>query len=190
MLPDFEIHLAVTNRSSAYAGLKIDGYNEDNLNPASYDLTLSSKIRVVNHFDAPKLMDVQDIEAGYTYLQEIRQAGHILLAGSFMLGASNEVITLPPNLGARIEGKSSLGRLGLMVHITAGFIDPGFHGTVTFEIVNLLGKPIRLRKNMKIAQIAFIPMTDKPQNTYGVRGHYQHQGLDGEPIESRYHMDI
>lgn len=165
----------------------IKEYREECLNPASYDLTLSSVIRRVK--DLPYEMDVVEIPSEHTYLYVIDDRGFQLKPFEFILAASNEIITLPQDLAARVEGKSSLGRIGLAVHITAGFIDPGFHGSITLEVVNLLGKHIRLRKNMRIAQIAFMPMFHPPEMGYEVKGHYQNTGLDGNPVESRYRMD-
>lgn len=187
MLADYQISAAVNNRSLIHQGLNIKGYNAAHLNPASYDLTLSSIVRPVG-FDLPEVVDVACVQSDYTYLHDMEDEGFTLLPGEFLLGATNEVIELPLNLSARVEGKSSLGRIGLAVHITAGFIDPGFHGSITLEIVNLLGRPIILRQNMRIAQIAFTPMSGTPDLGYGLTGHYQNQGLNGEPIESRYKM--
>lgn len=187
MLADYQIDDAVKSIGMPYQGLNIKGYKERHLNPASYDLTLSSIVRPVG-FDLPDVVDVANVVPDYTYLHDMGDEGFTLLPQEFLLAASNEVIELPLNLAARVEGKSSLGRIGLAVHITAGFIDPGFHGTITLEIVNMLGRPIVIRENMRIAQIAFIPMDGLPRHGYAMTGHYQNQGLNGEPIESRYKM--
>lgn len=187
MLADYQIDSAVTSDSLMFHGLNIKGYNKKHLNPASYDLTLSSILRPIG-FDLPATLDVAEIAPNYTYLHDMDDEGFTLLPGEFLLGATNEVVELPLNLAARVEGKSSLGRIGLAVHITAGFIDPGFHGSITLEIVNMLGRPIILRRDMRIAQIAFHPMSGTPEQGYGLTGHYQDQGLNGEPIESRYQM--
>jgi dCTP deaminase len=187
MLADYQIQSAVDGMWPTHEGLNIKGFNKAHLNPSSYDLTLSSIVRPVG-FDLPEVVDVACVQPDYTYLHDMEDEGFKLLPGEFLLGASNEVVELPLTLSARVEGKSSLGRIGLAVHITAGFIDPGFHGSITLEIVNMLGRPIILRRNMRIAQIAFTPMSGVPAQGYGLTGHYQNQGLNGEPIESRYQM--
>lgn len=187
MLADYQINSAINGRWPTYNGLMIKGFTMSHLNPASFDLTLSSKVRPVSA-SLPDVLDVNNIKPDYSYPHDIEDEGYLLLPGEFLLAATNEVITLPINLAARVEGKSSLGRIGLAVHITAGFIDPGFHGSITLEIVNLLGRPIILRKDMRIAQIAFIPMSGVPSQSYDLTGHYQNQGLSREPVESRYKM--
>jgi len=177
MLADWQIVKEVE------AGL-ISPFHLDHLNPASYDLTLASTVRVA--YPTSRVLDVADIEPGYTdrvYMVDT----FTLDPGEFMLAATNEVLNVPAHLVARVEGKSSLGRIGLAVHITAGFIDCGFHGSVTLEIANLLGRPITLHRDMRIAQVAFTPMSALPHQLYGATGHYQNQP-PGEPVESRYKM--
>lgn len=184
-----------------YQGLAITPWYPAHLNPASVDLTLSPVIRWM-----PRPMgsldyglDLGALPEGHTRRWDTREGSFIdqwegidlqpetirLGPGQFLLGATAEVVTLPDNLAARVEGKSSLGRLGLAVHITAGFIDPGFQGSITLEIANLSPRPIILRPNMRIAQIAFTPMVEPVQMSYGRVGHYQDQPA-GEPVESRY----
>jgi dCTP deaminase len=164
----------------------IDGFRDDHLNPASYDLTLAPTLRRALKLNTD--LDVAHVEPGYTEPVEMGET-YVLNPGSFILAATNETLRLPHHLAARVEGKSSLGRIGLAVHITAGFIDPGFHGSVTLEIVNLLGRRIVLRPNMRIAQLAFSRMSSIPLHPYGVRGHYQNQPA-GEPVESRFRMPL
>lgn len=178
MLADREILHAVREYSM------LDGFQEDHLNPASYDLTLAPMVRRAYKHNYP--LDVANIEAGYTQPITMGET-YVLRSGDFILAATNETLNLPHHLAARVEGKSSLGRIGLAVHITAGFIDPGFHGSITLEIVNLLGRHIVLRRNMRIAQLAFSTMSSIPLHPYGVRGHYQDQPA-GEPVESRFRM--
>ena len=186
MLADHQIHDAVTGDGAYSIGMS--GFDPEHLNPASYDLTLSPVIRASTGLKG--ILDVAAIEPGYTRVLEMGENGMVLFPGEFILAATNEVVTIPQDLAARVEGKSSLGRIGLAVHITAGFIDPGFHGSITLEIVNLLGRPIRLRPNMRIAQIAFIRMAARPFRGYEKTGHYQHQGtgLVSEPVESCFKM--
>lgn len=190
MLADHQIECSVQH-GEPYQ-LTISGYEPRHLNPASYDLTLSPLIRRTRPGLIPDrtVLDVAEVASGYSRSEKMDEKGLVIGPGEFILAATNEVVGLPLELSARVEGKSSLGRIGLAVHITAGFIDPGFCGSITLEIANLLGRPIRLRPNMRIAQIAFTTMSARPTNGYAVTGHYQNQGIGeiSEPVESRYKM--
>ncbi len=156
-------------------------FDRDQLNPASYDVRLSS---VVRWFDTEIAeLDTADL-VRHTISHE--DESFILEPGMFVLGSTIEKVRLPMDLVARVEGKSSLGRLGLMVHVTAGYIDPGFEGQITLEIKNVNNIPIRLHWSMRIAQIAFQRMSSAPIKGYDQTGHYQ--GQEG-PTESRYRID-
>jgi dCTP deaminase len=159
----------------------LDPYNPDRLQPTSVDLTLDAFIRTPTHYVADEI-DVAAVPEGHTKLVEIPDEGYVLAPGHFILASTCERVRLPPFLAARVEGKSSVGRLGLAIHITAGFIDPGFDGNVTLEMYNFAPWPIRLRVGMPIGQICFMVCTP-PRNDYSVTGHYQ--GQRG-PTESRY----
>lgn len=162
----------------------IEPFEPNHVNPASYDLTLAPEI--AQAFTGTKALDVRRIEPGYTYRHTIDpEDGFVLRPGQFLLATSDEYVRIPRMLAARAEGKSSLGRIGLTIHVTAGYIDPGFEGQVTLEIVNHLPRPIILRAGMRIAQLAFFRMSHTPNNVYGVAGHYQ--GQRG-PTESRFSM--
>lgn len=167
----------------------IEGYQDKHLNPASYDLTLSDVIRVPFWGEKAETIDTRDVQP-YTVEMPKPEEGYDIYIdpGKFLLAATNEVLNVPPHLSARVEGKSSLGRIGLAVHITAGFIDPGFVGSVTLEIANLMNVPIILYPGMRIAQVAFTLMSDMPEVTYGVKGNYQNQPK-GIPVESRYKIE-
>lgn len=179
LLADHQIHDRV------HAGdLKISPFDPERVQPASVDLLLDHYLRVPR--DPGSEMDVSLVHAGHTVLAEIGEDGWLLQPGDFVLASTVERITLPDDLAARVEGKSSLGRLGLAVHVTAGFIDPGFAGQVTLEIANLSPWPIRLRRQMPVAQLCLIPMSAAPERPYGSAGnHYQNQL---GPTESRYQM--
>lgn len=186
MLPDFQIARHCRNEGFAL----IRPYDEAQLGPASYDLRLAEEIRVpwMPHPDmwiepSTLELDLDEVEKGYTKPETIGPLGYVMQPGAFLLASTQEYVTIPPDLVARVEGKSSLGRVGLAVHITAGFIDPGFQGTITLEMANLLGRPIRIYPGMRIAQIAFTRMEAKPLAPYAANGHYQ--GQQG-PTESRY----
>jgi dCTP deaminase len=165
--------------------LKISPYDPERVQPASVDLLLDGFVRTLA---GPKWaeIDVADVPARHTKLDEIGEDGWLLEPGDFLLACTVERVTLPWNLAARVEGKSSLGRLGLAIHVTAGFIDPGFSGQITLEIANLSGKPIRIRRLMPIAQLCLIPMAAVPRRPYGEAGN-RYQDQYG-PTESRYTM--
>jgi dCTP deaminase len=176
MLSDFDIHWQITNGNIGYIP-----YDRVYLNPASVDMTLSGSLRVPSD---SRTIDTQQVEPGHTHEAAFSE-GYLLYPGKFVLACTNESVHIPDNMVARVEGKSSLGRLGLAVHITAGFIDPGFQGQVTLEIANLSPWSIVLHKNMRIAQIAFSMLSGHAERPYSQTGRYQ--GSRG-PIESRYRI--
>lgn len=166
-----------TIRRERYDGdLGIDPWYEANLQPASYELTLGSdfllplKQKVIHSVPRPE---------GIFKPFSVPPNGFFTLGTKFfVLATTVEKITVPANMVARVEGKSSLGRLGLTVHITAGFIDPGFSGQITFEMKSLAPWAITLKPGMKIAQIAFeyldLPAL-RPYGSPGLGSHYQGQ---------------
>ncbi len=114
----------------------------------------------------------------------------ILHPGEFVLGATAEVIGLADDIVARLEGKSSLGRIGLLIHSTAGFIDPGFNGQVTLELSNVANLPIAIYPGMKIGQVSFYQLSTPAENPYGSAGAgSKYQGQRG-PTASRVHRDF
>jgi len=114
----------------------------------------------------------------------------ILHPGEFVLGSTYELITLPDDVAARLEGKSSLGRLGLMTHSTAGFIDPGFSGHVTLELANVATLPIKLYPGMKIGQLCFFRLSSPAEHPYGSEKYgSRYQGQRG-PTASRSHANF
>lgn len=179
MLSDGEIATLIHGRGIGY-----EPYDAKYLNPASVDMTLSPLVRLPNYLT--DWIDVVDVQPDHTELHEIDAEGGLRLdPGDFILACTNESVELPDDIVGRVEGKSSIGRIGLAVHITAGFIDPGFSGQITLEIANLAPWSITLRPNMRIAQIAFQRMSEPSINPYGGVGHYQ--GQTG-PTESRYRL--
>jgi len=185
MLSDWEIEEA---RQTGL--IEISPWDPHLLQPVSYDLTLSHEIRIpledIHTVDPLMANDGQAFygrvpaDASTTELCKIDV--YTLEPRDFILGATMEYLKLSDGMAARVEGKSSLGRLGVAVHITAGFIDPGFEGQITLEIVNLSRWGLVLYPNMPIAQIVFEPVT-QPSRSYRQTGHYQ--GQTG-PTESRY----
>lgn len=147
------------------------------IQPASIEVTLDRQIAVLS--DHPRNQEAVDAVTPDGYYRRLRldQAGPIQ-PGEMWLASTKETIALGPGYAAQVGGKSSLGRLGLTVHQTAGFIDPGFHGQVTLEIVNLGARPIVLTEGMRIAQLTIWPLDQPAERPYGHKSlgsHYQGQ---------------
>ena len=176
-----------TIREEIAAGrIIIEPLDETCIQPSSIDVKVGNLFRVFRNHTAGIIDVKQDLE-DLTELVTIAEDGVFMLhPGEFVLGSTLERIGVPDNLVARIEGKSSLGRLGLLIHSTAGFIDAGFDGHVTLELSNVASLPITIYPNMKIGQVSFVQMTtaaDKPYGS-GARGS-KYQGQRG-PTPSRY----
>ena len=164
----------------------IEPFDAACVQPSSIDVKLSNLFRVFRNHTAA-VLDVKKDLTGLTELVDVPADGCFLLhPGEFVLGSTLERVGVPDDLVARVEGKSSLGRLGLVIHSTAGFIDAGFDGHVTLELANLANLPITLYPGMKIGQISFITMTSPAENPYGsgAKGS-KYQGQRG-PTPSRY----
>ena len=141
--------------------INIKPYKKENIQPSSIDLRLGYNLKTVNG----KLLST--LENGETYT---------IKPNEFLLGSTLETITLPHNITAMVDGKSSMARLGLGVHVTAGFIDPGFKGNITLEIYNISDEPITLEYGLCLCQIIFFKMTSTVENPYGsekLNSHYQ-----------------
>ena len=158
--------------------------------PASVDVRLDRFFRLFdNHRYAH--IDPSQKQDELTRLVEVDpDEAFILHPGEFVLGSTYEQVTLPDDLAARLEGKSSLGRLGLLTHSTAGFIDPGFSGHVTLELSNVATLPITLWPGMKIGQLCFFRLSSAAQSPYGTGANQnRYQGQRG-PTASRAHRDF
>ncbi|CAN5722208.1 dCTP deaminase [soil metagenome] len=176
-----------TIREELAAGrIVIEPFDNSFIQPSSVDLTADRYFRVFRNHTMP-LIDVKENLEDLTELVEIGEDDvFILHPGEFVLGSTAERITLPDDLVARLEGKSSLGRLGLLIHSTAGFVDAGWDGHLTLELSNVATLPITLYPGMKIGQISFLRMTspaDVPYGSASVGSKYQ--GQRG-PTPSRY----
>src|SRR4051812_12126417 len=173
-------------RLIAEGRVKIEPFDETMIQPASVDLKLGGSFRVFHNFRVESI-DIADPPQGLTELVEVADdEPFIVHPGEFVLGRTAEFVEMPDNLVARVEGKSSLGRLGLIVHATAGFVDPGFQGTLTLEITNLTRVPIKLWAGKPIAQLSFMELDRAAERPYGhpdLGSHYQGQV---DPTESRY----
>jgi dCTP deaminase len=174
-------------REAIAAGrILIEPLDESCVQPSSVDLRLDRFFRVFLNHTMPVIDVKQDLE-DLTRLVEIDEGdAFILHPGEFVLGSTAETITLPDDLVARIEGKSSLGRLGLLIHSTAGFVDAGFSGHITLELSNVANLPITLYPGMKIGQVSFLAMTTPADVPYGsAKVGSKYQGQRG-PTPSRY----
>jgi dCTP deaminase len=172
----------------ASGGLGLSPYDEAMVQPSSIDVRLDRYFRVfANH----RYTHIDPAEPQDDLTELVEPDGEepfVLHPGEFVLGSTFEVITLGDHLASRLEGKSSLGRLGLLTHSTAGFIDPGFSGHVTLELSNVANLPIRLYPGMKIGQVCVFRLTSPAENPYGsaVYGS-RYQGQRG-PTPSRSHL--
>jgi dCTP deaminase len=176
-------------RAEITAGrLVVDPYDESLVQPSSIDVRLDRYFRVFENHKYPHI-DPGEQQDELTRLVEVGvDEPFILHPGEFVLGSTYEVIGLADDLAARLEGKSSLGRLGLLTHSTAGFIDPGFEGHVTLELSNVATLPIKLWPGMKIGQVCVLRLTSPAEHPYGsaVYGS-RYQGQRG-PTPSRSHQ--
>ena len=178
-----------TLREQLAAGrIVIEPLDESLIQPSSIDVRISNLFRVFrNHTRG--VIDVKLDMVDLTELVEIPEASEepfILHPGEFVLGSTFERVAVPDDLVGRVEGKSSLGRLGLLIHSTAGFIDAGFDGHITLELANVASLPITLYPGMKIGQVSFMQMTTPAERPYGQGASgSKYQGQRG-PTPSRY----
>ena len=167
----------------------IDPWDEKLLQPASVDLRLGRKMRVFRNSAVPYI-DVKQELPDLTELVEIDEVNPFYLhPNEFALGVIFERVCIPADMAARLDGKSSLGRLGLLVHSTAGWVDPGWRGHLTLELSNVSGLPIALYYQMRVSQISFMELTTPAQKPYGSKSldsKYQDQA---EPEPSRYYLN-
>src|SRR3954451_19362124 len=166
--------------------IEIDPYDDALLQPSSVDVRVDRFFRVFHNNRYP-FIDVKVEQAELTELVEADDAHPFVLhPGEFVLGSTLERVRLPGDPVARLEGKSSLGRLGLLIHSTAGFIDPGWDGHVTLELSNVANLPITIYPEMKIGQLSFVQMAEPTAHPYGSTGlGSKYQGQRG-PTPSRY----
>ncbi len=147
--------------------IKLEPYDEAMVQPASVDIRLDRFFRTFeNH--RYQFIDPRQNQEDMTRMVEVSpDEAFVLHPGEFVLGSTFEVVTLPDDIAARVEGKSSLGRLGLLTHATAGFVDPGFSGHITLELSNVSNLPVTLWPGMKIGQLCFIKMSSPSEHPYG-----------------------
>ena len=189
--------------------VRLDPWDPSMVQPSSVDVRLDKYFRLFDNHRYPYI-DPAAEQPGLTRLVEVGRTSaspgssgtaataaegaatadtaedrFVLHPGEFVLGSTLETVTLPDNLAARVEGKSSLGRLGLLTHATAGFVDPGFSGHVTLELSNVATLPIILYPGMKVGQLCFFRLSSSAENPYGSAAYGSHyQGQRG-PTASR-----
>jgi len=168
--------------------IRIEPFDPEDIQPSSVDLHLADRFQVFRNSRYPYI-DPSRQQSGLMELVEATaEDPFVLHPGEFVLGATTERVMLPDDIVARLEGKSSLGRLGLLIHSTAGYVDPGWDGTLTLELSNVANLPIVLTPGMPIGQISFTQMTtpvDRPYGTPGLGSRYQGQV---DPTPSRSHQ--
>ncbi len=161
------------------------------IQPASIDVRLDKKLLVFKRRGYPFYIDVKQNMDDLTEVVEVNSDSPLFLnPGEFVLASTLESITLPDDIVGRLEGKSSLGRMGLLIHSTAGYVDPGWQGHLTLELSNVVRLPITLYYEMKIGQISFLRLTsavDKPYGSTELGSRYQGQT---EPTASKYYEDF
>jgi dCTP deaminase len=171
-------------------GIVIDPLGEGCIQPSSVDLHVDRLFRVFRN-DTTPYIDPKRAQEDLTELVEVEGGkAFILHPGEFVLGSTAERVALGPDLVARLEGKSSLGRLGLLIHSTAGFVDAGWDGHLTLELSNVANLPIAIYPDMKIGQISFLRMTSAAEVPYGSESTAsKYKGQQG-PTPSRYYLNF
>ena len=168
----------------------LEPYDEAMVQPSSVDVRIDRWFRLFDNHRYPVIDPSQD-QPDLTRLVEVAKGEPFVLhPGEFVLASTFEVVTLPDDVAARLEGKSSLGRLGLLTHSTAGFIDPGFSGHVTLELSNMATMPVQLWPGMKIGQLCFFRLSSSAEHPYGsARYGSRYLGQRG-PTASRSHLNF
>ncbi|WP_369294051.1 dCTP deaminase [Tepidiforma sp.] len=177
-------------REIAAGNIEIEPLGEGAIQPASVDLRLGRLFRVFRNSRVPFI----DVKQEYPDLTELVEATEeqpfILHPGEFALAVTLERVRLPDFIVGRLEGKSSLGRLGLLVHSTAGYVDPGWNGALTLELSNVANLPITLYPGMKVSQLSFLRLTEPAEHPYGSKeAGSKYQGQEG-PTPSRYYLNF
>lgn len=178
-------------RAEVDAGrLGIDPFDDALVQPSSVDVRLDSLFRVFNNTRYTHIDPAVQQDELTSLVEPVEGEPFVLHPGEFVLGSTLEMCTLPDDLAGRLEGKSSLGRLGLLTHSTAGFIDPGFSGHITLELSNVANLPITLWPGMKIGQLCLLRLTSPAENPYGsAKVGSKYQGQRG-PTPSRSYQNF
>ena len=178
-------------RASLESGrLGIDPLDESLVQPSSVDVRLDKYFRVFNNSRYTHIDPARQQDELTTHVETPEGESFVLHPGEFVLGATLERVSLGPDVAGRLEGKSSLGRLGLLTHSTAGFIDPGFTGHITLELSNVANLPITLWPGMKIGQLCLFQLSSPAERPYGSSGvGSKYQGQRG-PTPSKAYLNF
>lgn len=169
----------------------IDPLDPANIQPASVDVCLDSRLLVFRDLHPSSYIDVKQNPEGLTEAVEIEDGKPFFLqSGEFVLVSTLEDITLPNDIVGRLEGKSSLGRIGLLINSTAGYVDPGWRGRLTMELSNVAKVPITLYSGMKIGQISFLRLTTVAERLYGDKSLGSRYQGQTETTASRLYQDF
>jgi len=170
--------------------LRLDPFDPKMLQPSSLDVRLDRYFRVFDNSRYTHIDPMQQQDELTTLVEPVGEEPFVLHPGEFVLGSTFEAVSLPDYLAGRLEGKSSLGRLGLLTHSTAGFIDPGFSGHITLELSNVANLPITLWPGMKIGQLCLFQLTSPAEHPYGsAQAGSRYQGQRG-PTPSRAYLNF
>jgi dCTP deaminase len=182
-----------------HRGLLVENIHADAIKPASIDLYLSNHFwRIdggansnVAFFNNNTDIDLKEDQSGVGHEVTVEDGDYYRLApGEFVLASTRERFHFPRHLAGRLDGKSSLGRLGLMVHTTAGFFDPGFVGYPTLELVNMRQRPMRLYPGMPVAQMSVFEMTSPAEVAYNEHGASKYADQGAKPAPSKFHLNL
>jgi dCTP deaminase len=168
----------------------LEPYDAAMVQPSSVDVRLDRYFRVFENHRYPHIDPAIEQPDLTRLVEPLGDEPFILHPGEFVLASTYEVVTLPDDVAARLEGKSSLGRLGLLTHSTAGFIDPGFSGHVTLELSNVATLPITLWPGMKIGQLCFFRLSSPAEHPYGSALHGSRYQDQRGPTPSRSHLNF
>ncbi|MCJ7450655.1 MAG: dCTP deaminase [Candidatus Nanohaloarchaeota archaeon QJJ-9] len=181
VLSDKEIRNIIQEKNAVYVeeGPELDLGLQ--LGPSSFDLRLGYEFGVLN----TRKLELVDTKNMGSYKDFIKKEEHkktdgvVIHPGEFILGGTIETVNVPDDLVARVEGRSSYGRLGIIIHATAGYIDPGFEGDITLEMQNLGNAPVKVYPEDRICQIVFEEMTGRAEKTYGEKHDTKYMGQEG-----------
>jgi dCTP deaminase len=178
-------------RASIEAGeIGLEPLDMSLLQPSSFDVRIDRFFRLFDNHKYAFIDPAEQQDDLTRFVEVAPDEPFILHPGEFVLGSTYEFVKLPDNVAARLEGKSSLGRLGLVTHSTAGFVDPGFNGHVTLELSNMATLPIKLWPGMKIGQLCFFQLSSPSETPYGSDKYLnRYQGQRG-PTASRSYMNF
>lgn len=181
ILSDKDLEDLIDNKNAITSEKGPDIDKDLQLGPSSFDLRMGYEFGIINTRKIEKIDTRQMDKYDEVISKETHSAeeGVVVHPGEFILGSTIETVKVPDNLVARVEGRSSYGRLGIIVHATAGFVDPGFEGDITLEIQNLGNAPVKLYPEERVCQIVFETMTSEARNPYGDKTDNKYMGQTG-----------